>query len=206
MTHNDLAITLAQRGSYKEAEEQYRRSLSTLEQSGARAESALSLANLGDLYRVMRKYGDADARLREARGVLAKEPAEAAARQSAYVQEKAGALAIDRQQFPQAESELNGALRTYEQLYGPASQQSARVLLELGRLYEVSRDYTKADTHYRQAIAAYRQIGGAAAPELVPALERYAVLLRLRRRDAEARNARTEAADLRTRLGMDSPQ
>jgi tetratricopeptide (TPR) repeat protein len=97
----------------------------------------------------------------------------------------------------EAEALCKQALATYDQKLAAVNPSSARVLEALAQVYQEKRDYQGAAEFYQRSIKMYEQALGPENVELIPVLENYAALLRLRKRDSEAASVRDRARRIR---------
>jgi tetratricopeptide (TPR) repeat protein len=161
-----LALADQARGDFASAENRLRGALVSWNEAGPpfRPSYAISLLNLGELYRLEHRYGEAETKLREAvdvtrsvRAIFPQEYPEAVSRLAG--------LYAESDRAPQARVLLNEALPLFRSLKEPQDAEYAHALSTLGLLDIVAAQYKDAEAHLSEAVSLSSRAAGEDDPE-----------------------------------------
>jgi tetratricopeptide (TPR) repeat protein len=161
-----LALADQKRNDFASAENRLREALASWTEAGPdfRPSYAISLLNLGELYRLEHRNAESEARLREALDVAGTVRAGYPEIYPAALSRLAGLYAgSDRSQ--QARVLLNEAIPSFRGLAKPEGSEHARALATLGLLDIVAANYREAESHLSDAIALSSGAAGEDTPE-----------------------------------------
>lgn len=175
---NSRAVKLYDEGNYDEALPLAKRALELSEKAlGAEHQDLLPLLlNLGELYRVKKKWGDAEACFDRALKITEKTVGPEDPRITRTL-DKLAYITYERRDDKKAENLFARSLAIKEKAFGTVSPQLLPTALNLAHLYRLKGDHRRAETLYQQVIRIHEQTGAKDTRGLSDALEGYATLL-----------------------------
>lgn len=195
-----LAATLSSRGQYGPAEQALRRALaatrSVLSPDPARVATCLN--NLGDVYRLQRRYAEALPLLQDALLMRIREHGEAHP-VAARSHHDLGVLHLDQGWYAEAEPHLRRALEIREAELAPGDPDIARSLDSLARLYTALERFEEAEPLFRRALEIAAAALGDDHYRVGLILENLARLLRATGEEVEAADLAARAQEIRAR-------
>jgi tetratricopeptide (TPR) repeat protein len=193
-SNNGIAVVLRAEGKSVEAEEVLREQLDLLKSSGRREDDpqlSTTLHNLGLVLFDEQKYEDARRVLEQAVALRRKYDPEPQRNVAVSLLSLGGAY-FHEGKIKEAEAAALEARRILAQVPDErkTSDDLAAVMRSdhnLALIYVEQRKYSDAETYYKRAIASMEKLYGQTSPGLVNYLSNYAKLLRILKRDAEAK-------------------
>jgi len=204
---NEKAFRLVDQGRYAEAEPLFRRSLAIRKKKLGPDHPyvAISLNNLGTLYRAQGRYADAEPLLKRALAIREK----ALGSDHPDVAQALNNLAeLYREQgrYGEAEPLYNHALAIKEKALGPDHPAVALLLNNLALLYQTQGRYTDAEPLLKRALVINEKALGPDHPDVARSLSNLAVLYATQGRYADAEPLLKRALAIREKaLGPNHP-
>lgn len=161
-----LALAAQSRSDFPAAENRLREALASWTEAGPtfRASYAISLLNLGELYRLEHRYAEGESKLREAVDVTRSVQAEFPQTYPEALSRLAG-LYAESDRAGRARTLLNEALPLFRGLQKPQDAEYAHALSTLGLLDIVAAQFKDAETHLSEAVSLSAKAAGDDDPE-----------------------------------------
>jgi len=166
LCQHELALADQARGDFTSAERRLHEALTSWTKAGVdfRPSYAISLLNLGELYRLEHRYAESEARLREALDV-ARTVRDAYPQIYPAVLTRLAGLYAESDRAGVARALLNESLPLFRELAKPQGHEHARALATLGLLDIIAAKYKDAESHLLDAIALSSGADGEDTPE-----------------------------------------
>jgi tetratricopeptide (TPR) repeat protein len=193
----DAGTRAYKRGQYAEAETLLKTALQQAETFGGQdARLATSLNQLAEVYKVQKKYADAEPLYKRCLDIrertLAPDNMDLLASRFDLA-----ALYYNQGHWDKAESLYKRFLASDEKALGVDHLAVTRDLMNLAGFYYARGRYDQAEPVYERCLASLEKALGPSHPSLVQVLENYAELLRKSNRSAEARSFEARAKAIR---------
>jgi len=198
---------LYQRAQYKEVEPLLKSVLALCEQvlGTDHPDTAASLNNLAELYRVQGKYEQAEPLYQRALAIYERVSGQDHPPTAASLNNLA-LLYSDQGKFELAEPLYQRALAIDEKVYGQDHSEVAADLNNLANLYSGQGKYEQAEFLYQRALAIFEQVLGAEHPNTAQTLNNLAALYRVQGKFEQAEPLYQQALAIREQvLGTDHP-